>query len=283
MSPAWIRAEGAYLRVMADLRLFFHPPVVADRGLRLHGVGIREWMPPCIIDRPGGTDDWLLMTWHRPVLLRADAGAPPTLHPGPVTVVWDRAHGHYYGREDRRWCHSWIHADGAWLAERVAADGLPRNRPLVGTDPAWIESCARDLHAEARGGHEPDPDLLRHRLAILLRQLARHARAGAPTIPPDWLTIRGEIEARCCERLRLDALARRLGVSAGHFCEQFRRHFGVSPYRLAVGLRLERARVLLRDRSLTIAEVAAEVGYDDPRQFARLFRRHHGSAPGRAR
>ena len=42
---------------------------------------------------------------------------------------------------------------------------------------------------------------------------------------------------------------------------------------------MERAAELLRTRGLTVREVAHRVGYRQPAQFAKAFRRHHGVAP----
>jgi two-component system response regulator YesN len=42
---------------------------------------------------------------------------------------------------------------------------------------------------------------------------------------------------------------------------------------------MERAATLLRFGSLPVARVATMVGYRQPAQFAKAFRRHHGRAP----
>jgi AraC-like DNA-binding protein len=44
-------------------------------------------------------------------------------------------------------------------------------------------------------------------------------------------------------------------------------------------VRMERAGDLLRQGDMTIREVAHRVGYRQPAQFAKAFRRHHGAAP----
>jgi AraC-like DNA-binding protein len=44
-------------------------------------------------------------------------------------------------------------------------------------------------------------------------------------------------------------------------------------------VRMERAAGLLADRGLTVREVARRVGYRQPAQFAKAFRRHLGVAP----
>ena len=45
------------------------------------------------------------------------------------------------------------------------------------------------------------------------------------------------------------------------------------------GVRMDRAAELLATRGLTVREVAHRVGYRQPAQFAKAFRRHHGLAP----
>ena len=44
-------------------------------------------------------------------------------------------------------------------------------------------------------------------------------------------------------------------------------------------VRMERAAELLATRRMTVREVAHRVGYRQPAQFAKAFRRHHGAAP----
>ena len=42
---------------------------------------------------------------------------------------------------------------------------------------------------------------------------------------------------------------------------------------------MDRAAELLASRALTVREVAHRVGYRQPAQFAKAFRRHHGVSP----
>jgi AraC family transcriptional regulator, regulatory protein of adaptative response / methylphosphotriester-DNA alkyltransferase methyltransferase len=44
-------------------------------------------------------------------------------------------------------------------------------------------------------------------------------------------------------------------------------------------VRMERAAFLLQVGSMPVSRVAAAVGYRQPAQFAKAFRRHHGRAP----
>ncbi len=52
-----------------------------ERGTEHRGVGIRERMPPCYIERPGGTGDFLFMVFHEPIQF-GEASPSAELRPG---------------------------------------------------------------------------------------------------------------------------------------------------------------------------------------------------------
>ncbi len=76
-------------------------------------------------------------------------------------------------------------------------------------------------------------------------------------------------------------LARRVGLSDGHFRARFRASVGASPRAFVLELRLHAARRLLAAGTLSVKQVAATVGYRDPLLFSRLYRRRWGIPPSR--
>lgn len=81
----------------------------------------------------------------------------------------------------------------------------------------------------------------------------------------------------------VQSLLASLGFTYAHLCRLFRRAYGVTPTEYRTAVRLERAKVLLRDRRMTVAEAAHATGFDDPGYFARCFRRQTGMAPSEYR
>lgn len=77
----------------------------------------------------------------------------------------------------------------------------------------------------------------------------------------------------------VDELARELYVSRSRLCDAFRRGTGQSVGTYARHLRLERARLLLLDESLTTAEVAHLLGYPSPSAFCHAFASVMGVSP----
>jgi len=92
-----------------------------------------------------------------------------------------------------------------------------------------------------------------------------------------WATA--EIERRLTEPLDLKGLAAAVNLSPSRFAHLFRSQAGVSPLRYLRELRMQRARVLLEETFLSVKEVMAEVGCNDPSHFARDFKRCYGMAP----
>jgi AraC-like DNA-binding protein len=79
--------------------------------------------------------------------------------------------------------------------------------------------------------------------------------------------------------LTLAYLADAVGMSGTRFKAGFRDTFGVSPGRMLLEMRMERARNLLETGCL-VAQVAWQVGYAHPSNFSAAFSRYFGYSPG---
>jgi len=77
----------------------------------------------------------------------------------------------------------------------------------------------------------------------------------------------------------LAAIARRISCSPEHFHRLFVASFHVTPFLYLLSRRLARACQLLTEGAMSVKEVAAACGYNDPYYFSRVFRRHYGYPP----
>jgi AraC-like DNA-binding protein len=83
--------------------------------------------------------------------------------------------------------------------------------------------------------------------------------------------------------LSLDDIARRVASSRRQLQRAYS-EIGKTTFREHLtAVRMERAAELLGQRDLTVRDVARRVGYRQPAQFAKAFRRHHGATPSRFR
>jgi AraC family transcriptional regulator, regulatory protein of adaptative response / methylphosphotriester-DNA alkyltransferase methyltransferase len=87
------------------------------------------------------------------------------------------------------------------------------------------------------------------------------------------------VEAESASDLSLDDIARRVASSRRQLQRAYS-EIGSTTFREHLTrVRMERAAAMLSDRGLTVREVARRVGYRQPAQFAKAFRRHLGVAP----
>jgi AraC-like DNA-binding protein len=81
------------------------------------------------------------------------------------------------------------------------------------------------------------------------------------------------------EPVSRERLASQLKCSPAHFSRLFSRTTGYTYKDFLIQCRLEKAKELLRSSHLQVAEVATVVGYEDPFQFSRIFRKRVGVSP----
>lgn len=74
-------------------------------------------------------------------------------------------------------------------------------------------------------------------------------------------------------------LGRLVNLSPSRFTHLFLSELGVGPKKYLRELRLDCARRLAEESTLSIKEIMARVGFNDPSHFARDFKRRHGVPP----
>ena len=79
--------------------------------------------------------------------------------------------------------------------------------------------------------------------------------------------------------LDLTEISKQACLSRYHFLRLFRDTFQATPHQYLIQRRIERAKVLLRSRRLSVTDVCFEVGFQSPGSFSSLFRRCVGDAP----
>lgn len=79
--------------------------------------------------------------------------------------------------------------------------------------------------------------------------------------------------------LLISAIAAECGLSRGHFTRAFREATGMTPHRWLTTQRIVRAKSLLADRSLSLADVAIACGFSDQSHLTRVFAKATGATP----
>lgn len=267
---------------MWHMRYLNPEPVFKDSSLSIRGIGIFETMPPCYVERPEGTGDFLFMVFHDPVCV----GRPPTDRPVPAgsMIFWNRTAAHHYGSRKHRWSHSWVHCDGPAVKDALRRSHISSDESIHLFDPSRIGKYLFDLHDEISGRLEPDREIVRNTLTNLIREAARSKTSTQQRpVPEHLLRVREILDTHYAEEVSLQRLSRAAGLSIAHLCTEFRSHFGVPPITYLIHRRLNIASRLLRETSLAVGIIGQRVGYDDPYYFSKLFKSHTGMTPSSLR
>jgi AraC-like DNA-binding protein len=81
----------------------------------------------------------------------------------------------------------------------------------------------------------------------------------------------------------LAELARACKLSPSHFARAFRQTTGQPPHRWLMEQRIEKAKLLLVDTTLSLAQIAQRCGFADQSHFTRVFVQLVQSSPGQWR
>jgi AraC-like DNA-binding protein len=119
--------------------------------------------------------------------------------------------------------------------------------------------------------------------SLTLELLVSLRREQTPVVTPcrsRWLDrAREMIHEECSASLRLEDIAREVGVHSAHLSKAFRRRYGESIGEYIRKLRIVRAQHLLEISEMPISEIAFATGFADPAHFARTFKKYTGTTP----
>lgn len=241
-------------------------------------------------ERDDPQDHLLIWVLHGHMDVRINE-AERTAPPGSIVLLQPHIPHRYQPHQDPGWEWLWLHCGGdavpdLWsrlrgsvgpvrplltdplirsrFGELVTAAALTPVPTATPVDQLRVDSCAYSLlgllvdRLEAPGRAEPDG---RGDLSALTTWILEHL--GSP------ITVADLVGAS--------------GWSAAHLTRLTRREIGLAPLQYVTRLRMTRAERLLADTELTVAEVAAMVGFTDPLHFSRRFRQQTGRPPSHAR
>ena len=189
--------------------------------------------------------------------------------------------------------------------------------PLATADATHSRAQAKLHHPEPEGEDDPtalvsDP-IVRHLRACLqtararpsemcsscldhletaVQAYLRQTHSVIPLSPPvargglaPWQLRRAQemMRSHLDEAVPLTELARACKLSPGHFARAFRQATGQPPHRWLMEQRIEKAKQLLVDSTLSLAQIAWTCGFADQSHFTRVFAQLVQSSPGQWR
>ncbi|MFG2640741.1 helix-turn-helix domain-containing protein [Streptomyces sp. NPDC048370] len=239
------------------------PPRVLSLGVGVHGTT----GPVDVFRLP---DLWQLHLYRYTAELLVD-GAVHVIRPGRVSLVPPGAEVRYRyrGRSEHLYVHLRLPGTGPSVT-------LPVVQDVGALTPAVSELLLRAIAAAPRSPRQAEAEVWSAlwRLAELAEPAGRESRPHA-----SFAAAVAYIESHLAGQLAVPDVARAAGVSHNHLLRLFRAETGVTVVAYIRRRRMERARHLLRESTLSIPAVAAAVGVEDLQAFNKACRRELGASP----
>jgi AraC family transcriptional regulator len=159
-----------------------------------------------------------------------------------------------------------------------------RSAPCA-VDPV-ILSMGMVLRREFLGGGTIDPLYVEAVGTLLTGHIVRRwsSRPGQRSMKGNLTPVQlrrtlDAIEDCMSSGIRVTALAAQLGMGTHLFTRLFRQTIGCGPYRFVTRRRMERARALLEETSLSLVEIAYQLGFASQSHFTSTFHREIRTTP----
>ncbi len=198
---------------------------------------------------------------------------------GPATLVFNPS-----GTTHRDRFQS---AQGRFFTVSVAPEIAKRIERNIRSPLAFISGkiakTIRRVYSEFQDYSDFSP-LIMEGLGMELAGVAGQAFSPQKQKAPRWLmTARDLIRDTRGAGIRVKDIARVTGVHPIHLARVFRQFFRCSPGEYLRHCRMEQARELLARRTISLSEIALQIGFNDQSQLTHSFKRFTGITPGEFR
>jgi AraC family transcriptional regulator len=159
--------------------------------------------------------------------------------------------------------------------------------PLINPSDPLIHSIGLTLKAELESGGIGGRLYIDAMTTALMAHLLRYYSAHKNSLP----IVVGGLSKRCLQQvmeyihehldqdLTLEALATIAHMSPSYFCRLFKQSTGLSPHQYVIQCRVDRAKQLLQQRELSIANIAYCLGFTHQSHLSHHFKRLVGISP----
>lgn len=181
--------------------------------------------------------------------------------------------------------HDWFHAD-LDFGRLIALYGAECERVYYPDDSKKITALMRRVELECMKKEKFYRELAEKCVEDILIQMVRGEERSehSPKISYETKKLfekaRVKIHSEYGEEWSVEKMAELTLLSPSRFSAVYRTIYGVAPMSDLISLRIERAKLLLMDDSISVNEAAEKTGYNSQYHFIRQFKEYVGITPG---
>jgi len=202
--------------------------------------------------------------------------------PGTVIALFPGVPHWYAPDAATGWDEYWVGFRGA-QADRLAANGfLSRLCPVFAL--GYLDLVLHHFVELVEIAKVEPPYFQQKMGALVLGLLAdvlscSHRQAFDSEAEEMVRRVRFDLEEHVLDSVDMNELSRRLGTTYSVLRKTFKEYTGLSPYQFYLHQKVNLAKRLLQEGTLSVKQVAYELGFDNPYYFSRLFKSKTGLPP----
>lgn len=228
------------------------------------------------VTRESGREDYHLIYVTRGTVNVMYDKVKHTLSAGDFVIYPPRS-PQWYERSGES-CDRWIHFNG-FQAEEILSDaginfGVTHCRPS-NEIKALFDRIRPRTDEKSVASFNSDTGLL----VALLYALGNASNTDSATLDLRIATCIAFMNDSYSHQISISRLASLCNLSESRFLALFKQETGFSPISYLQRLRIEQSKHLLQSTKLSISEISASVGYDDPLYFSKIFKARVGISP----
>ncbi len=208
------------------------------------------------------------------------------VHAHQIFLIPDNTCAFYQADEENPWEYIWFHIGGPKIPQILKEAGLspdhPVYTPLELTPAKKIESLARDMLRHYNRQYYCIGTLYKI-CDYMIENSASRENKGYSNSLLYVKNVISYIRLKYAEPIKIDQIALALGLNRSYLTRLFKDATGYSLQDYLLTYRMKMAVKLLADESLSVNQVANNVGYGDTFTFSKAFKRHFGKSPSEYR
>lgn len=195
----------------------------------------------------------------------------------------------YQADSDNPWSYYWIGFNGINARNQLKKIGLTANNPVYYYDQDRdLQDCMEDIH-QADKQKQGIGFFLTSRINQLFYLIAQVKENN--TQKKDEKAIQEQylknainfISQNYSHQISIEDIAQHTGISRKYLCTLFKNFLNITTQQYLINHRLEKACQLLKNKHLSITEVAFSVGYENSLVFSKAFKKNKGIPPSKYR
>ncbi|MBP1994568.1 AraC family transcriptional regulator [Paenibacillus eucommiae] len=184
------------------------------------------------------------------------------------------------------WKYRWIGFRGSRATPLLGTLGVSPQRPVLSVGKnRRIEALFHQINntlQQSLASSDLKSEALMKLLVSELMQEVDTTQCEEAVIEPENVTLVKQaiqwLKLQYSHPISIDRMAQNFGYNRTYMSTLFKKYTGISPVNFLMKIRMEQAQLLLQ-KPLTIKQIAASVGYDDPLYFSRQFKKICGLSP----